>query len=422
MTRCCRAAALAALIVCPLGCLGLSRQTEVLEARLRKQEDALYAIRSELSARNAELAAAHRELDMLHRQQAEAGQTAIPAEHVTVVSRATGIRFHSLLTRPLDRDDQPGPDVLNVVLTPHDADDETVKLPGSLRLELIDLSKPEGERTVAAWDFTPEQAREHWHSGFIATGYRFELPWPASAVTGNLLLLGRLTTSDGRHFDTTQPIVVREGAERPRVVERSLNGSASGGASDPAFEPTSTPAPGNAGAPGGAELPTLELPPFDMTHRKETDESAPATALPVGESPFILTGTELDLPVAAPRPPDEPAEWPAASGDPPWAAAPAEPARNPAVWTPSGATPAGFPPPDTWEPPAAARRPLPLPELERADRKAGEAGPYAAPLHRVSPTLMDGSPMRHFYPAKTSTATAPPIVLAPSDEGPRKAN
>ena len=449
MTRCCRAVALAALCLSACGCLPW-RQTEILESKLRQQEDALYGIRSELEAKSTELAAARRELDMLRTQQAEAGQVAIPAEHVMVVSRATGIRFHSLLTRPLDRDDESGDDILNVILTPHDADGETVKLPGSLRLELLDLSRTEGERTVAAWDFDPEQAREQWHSGFIATGYRFELPWPESAPAGKLLLLARLTTHDGRHFETTQEIVASGSAAPGQLVERLGDPEPSSRDAGPtllepaAFETdTARPVP--------TEPPTFELPEFDTSHQKpaaeqpiipqelpwvdadapetggtpeprpfpaETSSSAtPETEAPIRElpalpdaegleTPFGSSQTEIEspatgvAPVAAPSPFEHPTALADAS------AFDSAPASAGAAVTHE----------ETSSAPGVV---LPLNGFEPSDRKSADSWASAAPVHRIATTIDADRPTR-FYSSRTAAGYAPTMVLNPLDSDTRK--
>jgi hypothetical protein len=431
-----------------MGCLGTWRQTEVLESRLRQQEDALYALRSELDAKSSELAATRLELNLLRERKPEPGQTAIPAEHVEVVSRATGIRFHSLLTRPLDRDSQPGSDLLNVVVVPHDADHETVKLPGGVRLELLDLSKSEGERVVAAWDFKADEARERWHSGFIATGYRFELPWPETAPSGKLMLLARLTTQDGRHFEATQEIVAAAVPLAEQIVDSPMETAPSSGNPGPALlAPVASPHTAATTAPLG-QAPTFDLPVLDTADQKAADDlPAPPRGLPwvdAGSDPF-QPASAIQRKHVSPRP------APASATEPPFREIPIIPVPDQTgLETPFGtgqtevevphpeAIPVAAPLPSdpsllvvdtsvpgaTWSVAAeptetaavassASQAESPRGMVEPGALRLDDLAASAAPMHRIA-TTAEGTDRRHrFYRSRSATGYTPTMVLAP---------
>jgi hypothetical protein len=367
-----------------------------------------------------------------------------------VVARATGIRFHSLLTRPLDRDDQPGDEILNVVLTPHDADGESVKLPGGLRLELLDLSRTDGERTVASWDFDAEQAREQWHSGFIATGYRFELPWPESAPTGKLLLLARLTTHDGRHFETTQEIVASGSAAPGQLVERPGDPEPSSSGAGPALlEPAAFAT--DTASPLPTEPPTFELPEFDTSYQKSAaeqpiipqelpwvDADAPETGgtpeprpFPARTSSWATPETEAPIRELPALPEPEGLETPfgnsqteiesSATGVAP--AATPSPFEHPSALADAGASGSGSASAaaaassqSTTSEPAVV---LPLDGFEPSDRKSADSWASAAPVHRIATTIDADRPTR-FYRSRTAAGYAPTMVLNPLDSDARK--
>ena len=95
---------------------------------------------------------------------------------------------------------QPGDELLSLVIAPHDDDGETVKLPGTLQLLVLDPSLPQNQQRIGEWTFTPEESRKHWHNGVIASGYQFRLPWQQVPASPKLMVSATLTTTDGRQF------------------------------------------------------------------------------------------------------------------------------------------------------------------------------------------------------------------------------
>ncbi len=91
-------------------------------------------------------------------------------EQADALFRAKGIRIQKWMTGGLDRDDQPGDELLSAVIVPHDDDGETVKLPGTIQLRLLDPAMTEDGQRIGEWTFTSEESRRHWHKGMIASG------------------------------------------------------------------------------------------------------------------------------------------------------------------------------------------------------------------------------------------------------------
>ena len=181
------------------GC-SLRGNVDLLEARLRKQEDRQFELEAALKKSHSELEVVQRQNDMLHNRLAGSKEGLLLPEQADVLFRAKGIRIQKWMTGGLDRDNQPGDELLSAVIVPHDDDGETVKLPGTIQLRLLDPAMPENRQRIGEWTFTPEESRRHWHKGMIASGYQFRLPWQQLPHSSKLMLHATLTTTDGRQF------------------------------------------------------------------------------------------------------------------------------------------------------------------------------------------------------------------------------
>ena len=193
------------MLVAVSGCAGPGT-VDLLEARLRDQEDAISRLESDLDAANADLAVARKETQTLRDQLARRGEKTILPEQADVLYRATGIRFHKLFTGGDDADGIPGDELLSVLLIPHDHDGEPVKLPGEIQLDVSDPARPQDRQRIGTWEFSVDESRDFWHRGFIGSGYLFRLPWKQVPQSSELLLHARMTAPDGRQFDASQVI------------------------------------------------------------------------------------------------------------------------------------------------------------------------------------------------------------------------
>lgn len=183
----------------------MSKQ-DVLESRLRHQEDMISSYQAQLDRSKTELDIARREAASLRTQLASASKGLAPSEAIDVSFRASLIEFSTLMTGGADLDGQPGDDGLSVVLVPQSPDGEIVKVPGTVEIEAFDLSSPGGARRIGHWVFDSSESHRYWHKGVIQSGYQFEIPWQDLPRSESLLLHGRLVAADGRQFDTTHTI------------------------------------------------------------------------------------------------------------------------------------------------------------------------------------------------------------------------
>jgi len=211
----------AGIVLLMAGVCGCSARgnVDLLESRLRQQEDKLFQTGAELESARSDLTVARREVDALRMQLVSRGDATILPERADALFRAEGIRFNTLQTGGLDRDNQRGDDSLSAVLVPHDVDGDLVKLSGRIQLELFDLALPGDRQRIGSWDFDATQSSNHWHRGFVGTGYLFQLPWQKVPEHSELLLHARLTAADGREFNTSKSIAVTP----PVPVDRVAN-------------------------------------------------------------------------------------------------------------------------------------------------------------------------------------------------------
>ncbi|QDU39800.1 hypothetical protein Mal4_41470 [Maioricimonas rarisocia] len=195
------------VVIASSGCLRRGN-VDLLEARLREQQEQLLQYEHQLTSVRSELGSARSEMEMLRRQIAQQGGSPIAPEHVSALVTVNGIQFNTLLTGGRNRDGSPGDEVLAVVITPHDEDGDLVKIGGEIEIEALDMSLPADSRQVGLWTFDAAAARERWHSGFVSAGFQFELPWNRAPASGNVIVHARLITPDGRQFDASHTVAV----------------------------------------------------------------------------------------------------------------------------------------------------------------------------------------------------------------------
>ncbi len=179
---------------------------ELLEAEIRRTEDALHLAQSNSTDLETQLTVARRETELLRTQMASTGGQAPLPEQTGNLVRLSGVKINSLLSGGKDRDGQPGDDVLVALVSPLDEQGELVKIAGEVEIEAYDMTLPGEDKRVGRWTFSSEEAAKAWHSGFVGAGLQFELPWQVLPNAKELVVHARLRTVDGRQFDTSTPL------------------------------------------------------------------------------------------------------------------------------------------------------------------------------------------------------------------------
>ncbi len=199
--------------LCPLlvlvfvGCAG-TKERDILESRLRHQEDMLTSYQAQIDRVKTELDIARRESASLREQLASGEMPVAPAEHISTGFRVTELAFSTLMTGGTNINSSPGDDGLTVVLLPRDPDGQVVKVAGTIEIEAFDLSRPEGDQRIGHWQYDSSESHQHWHQGVIQPGYQFQLPWQEQPRAEKILLHGRLTSIDGRQYDATHTVSI----------------------------------------------------------------------------------------------------------------------------------------------------------------------------------------------------------------------
>jgi hypothetical protein len=207
------------------GCRAHNKQYDLIEAELRTRNRELAEARAELETARLTGGAYQRPGECGGPVAGPGPSPAAEARGPAAPLAVKDIRLGAG-TGGLDVDGRPGDELLQVVVVPADEDGSAVKVPGRLTVAAFEIS-PEGMKTpIGLWNVPPETLRKHWKSGLITTGYFLILQWDKPPTTTRIRVVVRLTTSDGRSFETDKDVAV-------------------------------TPLPGNAPRPGGIE----ELPP-----------------------------------------------------------------------------------------------------------------------------------------------------------------
>jgi hypothetical protein len=209
-------------LVLAVGCASTG-QLEVLESRLRHQEDAANQLQSQLTESQNQLQAARRETVDLRTQLADGKRTA-RVEQVSALGQVEAISLNKYLTGGLDRDGVPGDEMFSAVVVPADADGNLVKAPGSVIVTVLDLSKPEAQQRVGHWEFGAKESEALWHSGFLGSGYIVRVPWQKMPESPSLLVHAQLKTVDGRQFDTSQSIRITPPAATAQAATQPAAG------------------------------------------------------------------------------------------------------------------------------------------------------------------------------------------------------
>jgi hypothetical protein len=200
-----------------LGGCATRGNVEALESQLRKREMVIQDFQRETVSLRNELKISRREMESMRKELALQGRGA-PEELTHALARVEGLSFNSLLTAAQDHDQVPGDERFHAVFYPHDAHGEIVKIAGTIEVEAIDPSRPR-DKSIGRWKYDVQEAPELWHAGFLSSGYQIDMPWQSSPQGSRVVLLARLTTSDGRKFESTRTLTVNPPPQGSQVSQ-----------------------------------------------------------------------------------------------------------------------------------------------------------------------------------------------------------
>jgi hypothetical protein len=84
-----------------------------------------------------------------------------------------------------------------------------VKVPARVEIAAWEITSAGLKNPIGTWSLPPEKVRPTWRSGFVSTGYFVAVPWQTYPSQEKVRLAVRLTTLDGRAFETDKDITVK---------------------------------------------------------------------------------------------------------------------------------------------------------------------------------------------------------------------
>lgn len=188
---------------------GCHSNTELIENELRIKDRQLEELRGELQKKECDVRTLEYELERLQRKPKPGEPTPSP---VLVESLTLG-----RLTGGVDEDPHcPGDEAIQVLVEPRDCDRQTVKAPGSLRVDAFEIS-PQGMKThLSTWELNARELRRTWENPvFGGPAYRVVLRFTKWPSTDKLRLVVRFVTPEGVNFEAERDVTIRL-PERPK--------------------------------------------------------------------------------------------------------------------------------------------------------------------------------------------------------------
>jgi hypothetical protein len=194
----------AAAAVAALGCRS---PCEHVERELHARENDLLAARDELDRCHALNDGLQMELQALRGDPSacplggcdKPAVMAYPIRSLTL-GRQTGGR---------DGDAACGDESLQVVVEPRDADNQPVKVPGSLVVQALEITPAGLKQPLSTWQISEDELRRSWRAGLLSTGYVLVLPWKVWPSNDKLRVVAQLRLADGRLFEADKDVTIR---------------------------------------------------------------------------------------------------------------------------------------------------------------------------------------------------------------------
>jgi hypothetical protein len=192
---------------------GCRQNRDLVEAELRSKERDLHCLRDELSRSEGFNEALRREICALR---------GISPSNITpeAAAQTYGVTTVTLgrQTGGYDADNSPGDEALQVVLEPKDPDGHTIKAPGTVEVQALEITREGLKVPLSSWTVSPDQLRRAWKSGLLSTGYSLILPWQVWPSTEKVRVVVHFKLSDGRLFEADKDVTVRVAPQHKRKM------------------------------------------------------------------------------------------------------------------------------------------------------------------------------------------------------------
>ena len=198
----------AALVACSSGC---RNRRDVVESQLRARESDVQYLKGELEKAEFHNGLMARELHATQGVPGPHGLVQRPSEPYPVRSLRIGRG-----TRGRPNDALGGDDAVEVMIEPVDADNQVIKAPGRLHVEVQQVTTEGLKTLIGSYDVHPQQLRSTWQSGLFNTGYKLTLGWRLWPGSDKLRVSARFLMMDGRVFEADKDIAVRVVPQKQR--------------------------------------------------------------------------------------------------------------------------------------------------------------------------------------------------------------
>ncbi|MFN6053253.1 MAG: hypothetical protein ACK47R_20695, partial [Planctomycetia bacterium] len=190
-----------ALVACSQGCKSTDHK---LESELRARDNDISYLQDELYRSRTINKAMEMELRS-QRGEVPSGIGYNPMVKIYPLKTVTLGRQ----TGAIDNDGQTGDEALQVVLEPKDADNHSVKVPGTLEVQVVEIL-PEGlKNPLSSWTVENDELSRSWRSGLLTTGYMLILPWKIWPQHEKLRVIVQFKVEDGRMFEAEKDFTVK---------------------------------------------------------------------------------------------------------------------------------------------------------------------------------------------------------------------
>jgi hypothetical protein len=185
-----------------LATAGGCRHSDRVENELRVKDEALREATAELNRTESLASGLRMENEALRNGVCltPEGAASIYGVRKIVLGRATA---------GVDEDSVPGDEALRVWMEPKDADEHTIKAPGTLQVFVYEINSAGLKIPLSTWCIDDDKMRKAWTQGLLSTGYSVTLPWQVPPRVESLRVVARFTTPDGRPFEADRDIKVR---------------------------------------------------------------------------------------------------------------------------------------------------------------------------------------------------------------------
>lgn len=206
----------ASLFVLPILLTGFSsgcRNCQLVEAELRFQSDRVIELENQVLLKDAEITTLSTTVLALRDELKERGNAPPPES----IYRNMGLARIALgpLTGGRDLNNDGRPDAIEAVIIPFDFDDDPFKCPGSAEIEVFQIETNGAKKPIGHWMVDEEKLRDNWRVTVMGQGFQIVEPWQTLPVTGNLRVVARFMTLDGREFEAEKDIPISMAQKLP---------------------------------------------------------------------------------------------------------------------------------------------------------------------------------------------------------------